>query len=252
MLEQLSGYASAGFSLNTLGILLALVALETSLSADNAVALASLVQHMEDQEHQRKALNWGMVGAFILRIVLLLTATWVIQFWQFEVAGALYLLWLAGKYFWDRFSASEDDSENSDSLKNQGNSLWQVIPLIDVTDLAFSLDSVTTAVALSNETWLVMTGCLMGVVTLRFLAGLFVELLSKFTYLQDAAYVTVLGVALRLMFKALLPEYTPPEWVVLTFIAILFAWGFSKRALPEEQFLSDCTAPQIVSIPAEK
>ncbi|HAJ57921.1 MAG TPA: hypothetical protein DCP31_00520 [Cyanobacteria bacterium UBA8543] len=252
MLEQLSGYASAGFSLNTLGILLALVALETSLSADNAVALASLVQHMEDQEHQRKALNWGMVGAFILRIVLLLTATWVIQFWQFEVAGALYLLWLAGKYFWDRFSASEDDSENSDSLKNQGNSLWQVIPLIAVTDLAFSLDSVTTAVALSNETWLVMTGCLMGVVTLRFLAGLFVELLSKFTYLQDAAYVTVLGVALRLMFKALLPEYTPPEWVVLTFIAILFAWGFSKRALPEEQFLSDCTAPQIVSIPAEK
>ena len=252
MLEQLSGYASTGFSLNTLGILLALVALETSLSADNAVALASLVQHMEDQEHQRKALNWGMVGAFILRIVLLLTATWVIQFWQFEVAGALYLLWLAGKYFWERFSSSEDDSENSDSLKNQGNSLWQVIPLIAVTDLAFSLDSVTTAVALSSETWLVMTGCLMGVVTLRFLAGLFVELLSKFTYLQDAAYVTVLGVAMRLMFKALLPEYTPPEWVVLTFIAILFAWGFSKRALPEEQFLSDCTAPQIVSVSAEK
>lgn len=252
MLEQFSGYAGEGFSLNTLGVLLALVALETSLSADNAVALASLVQHMEDQDHQRKALNWGMVGAFILRIVLLLTATWVIQFWQFEVAGALYLLWLAGKYFWDRFSSSEDDSENSDSFGTQRNSLWQVIPLIAVTDLAFSLDSVTTAVALSSETWLVMTGCLMGVITLRFLAGLFVELLSKFTYLQDAAYVTVLGVAMRLMFKAMLPEYAPPEWVVLTFIAILFAWGFSKRALPEEQFLSDCTARQVVSIPTEK
>ncbi len=252
MLDQLAGYAGEGFSLNTLGILVALVALETSLSADNAVALASLVQHMEDQDHQRKALNWGMVGAFILRIVLLLTATWVIQFWQFEVAGALYLLWLAGKHFWDRFSASEDDSENGGSLRNQRNSLWQVIPLIAVTDLAFSLDSVTTAVALSTETWLVLTGCLMGVITLRFLAGLFVELLSKFTYLQDAAYLTVLGVAMRLMFKALLPDYAPPEWVVLTFIAILFAWGFSKRALPEEQFLSDCTAPQVVSIPTEK
>jgi predicted tellurium resistance membrane protein TerC len=94
MLDQLAGYAGEGFSLNTLGVLLALVALETSLSADNAVALATLVQHMEDREHQRRALNWGLVGAFLLRITLLLTATWVIQFWQFALAGALYLLWL--------------------------------------------------------------------------------------------------------------------------------------------------------------
>ena len=251
MLEQLGGYAGEGFSLNTLGILLALVALETSLSADNAVALASLVQHMEDQNHQRQALNWGMVGAFILRIVLLLTATWVIRFWQFEVAGALYLLWLAGKHFWERFSLSEDDAEGG-ATKRQCNSLWQVIPLIAITDLAFSLDSVTTAVALSTETWLVLAGCLMGVVTLRFLAGLFVELLSKFTYLQDAAYLTVLGVGMRLMFKALLPEYAPPEWVVLTCIAILFAWGFSKRVMPEDECLSDCVTPQVVSVPTNK
>ncbi|HEY9709475.1 MAG TPA: hypothetical protein V6D48_14825 [Oculatellaceae cyanobacterium] len=233
MLEQLAGYAGEGFSLNTLGILLALVGLETSLSADNAVALATLVQHMEDREHQRQALNWGLVGAFLLRIALLLTATWVIQFWQFELAGALYLLWLGTKHFWNRFSTSEFDSEVSGSVGNQPNSLWQVIPLIALTDIAFSLDSVTTAVALSSETWLVLTGCTIGVITLRFLAGLFVELLAKFTYLQDAAYLTVLGVGMRLLFKALLPGYAPPEWAVLTFIAVLFAWGFSKRALPE-------------------
>lgn len=235
MLDQLAGYAGEGFSLNTLGVLLALVALETSLSADNAVALATLVQHMEDREHQRRALNWGLVGAFLLRITLLLTATWVIQFWQFALGGALYLLWLGTKHFWQRFFSSEVDSQNGDSLRNQGNSLWQVIPLIALTDLAFSLDSVTTAVALSSETWLVLTGCMIGVITLRFLAGLFVELLAKFTYLQDAAYLTVLAVGMQLLFKALLPDYEPPEWTVLTLIAVLFAWGFSKRALPEPQ-----------------
>lgn len=235
MLEQVAEYAGEGFSLNTLGILTALVALETSLSADNAVALATLVQHMEDKEHQRQALNWGLVAAFILRIVLLLTATWVIQFWQFALAGAIYLLWLGAKHFWQRFSSSEIDSEFGDSRQQQSNSLWQVIPLIALTDLAFSLDSVTTAVALSNEAWLVLTGCAIGVIALRFLAGLFVELLAKFTYLQDAAYMTVLAVGMRLLFKALLPNYEPPEWFVLTLIGALFTWGFSKRVLPDVQ-----------------
>lgn len=233
MLEQLAGYVGESFSIDTLGILLALVALETSLSADNAVALATLVQHMEDQEHQRKALNWGLVGAFMLRIGLLLTATWVIQFWQFALAGALYLLWLGAKHFWSRLFSSELDSELDDSLEQQPNSLWQIILLIACTDLAFSLDSVTTAVALSSEAWLVLMGCTIGILTLRFLAGLFVELLTKYTYLQDAAYLAVLGVGLKLMFKALLPDYAPPEWLMLTFIAMLFAWGFSKRAVPE-------------------
>ncbi len=235
MLEQLAEYTGGGFSLNTLGILLALVALETSLSADNAVALATLVQHMENREHQRQALNWGLVGAFLLRISLLLTATWVIQFWQFALAGALYLLWLGTKHFWQRFLASQDESELSGSLREQPHSLWQVIPLIALTDLAFSLDSVTAAVALSSEAWLVLTGCIIGVITLRFLAGLFVQLLAQFTYLEDAAYLTVLAVGMRLLFKALLPDYEPPEWMMLTFIAALFAWGFSKRALPEVQ-----------------
>ncbi len=233
MLDQLAGYTGNGFSLNSLGILLALVALETSLSADNAVALASLVQHMEDRNHQRRALNWGLVGAFVLRIALLLSATWVIQFWQFALAGALYLLWLGSKHFWNRYLATEMDSEFSDSLTEQPNSLWQVVPLIAMTDLAFSLDSVTSAVALSSEAWLVLTGCMIGVIALRFLAGLFVELLAKFTYLQDAAYLTVLAVGMRLLVKALLPDYEPPEWTVLTFIAVMFAWGFSKRAVPE-------------------
>jgi YkoY family integral membrane protein len=210
-----------------------LVALEASLSADNAVALATIVQEMEDPEHQRRALNWGLVAAFILRICLLLTAAWVIQFWQFALAGALYLLWMAANYFWQRFSASQVDAEFSDSVWQQPNSLWQVVPLIALTDLAFSLDSVTAAVAISNETWLILTGVLLGVITLRFLAGLFVEWLTKFPYLQDAAYLAVLAVGLRMLCKVFLPDSVPPEWIVLTLMAGLFAWGFSKRVLPE-------------------
>jgi predicted tellurium resistance membrane protein TerC len=113
--------------------------------------------------------------------------------------------------------------------------LWQIVPLIAVTDLAFSLDSVTTAVALSSQVWLVLTGGIIGVIALRFLAGLFVQWLNTYVYHQDAAYLTILGVGTRLMCKALFPDYVPPEWAVLMFIGVLFTWGFSKRVLPNTQ-----------------
>lgn len=219
-------------SLNTGFLLLALVALETVLSADNAVALAAFVQPLPDAEQQRRALNWGLALAFILRIALLLTATWIIQFWQFELIGALYLLWLAGKHFWDQFQSADDENDIDASLEDTP-TFWRMIPLIALTDLAFSLDSVTTAVALSDRLWLVLTGCVIGVITLRFLAGLFVRWLEQFVYLQNAAYLTVLGVGLRLLCKAVQPDIVPPDWIVLMMVAMLFTWGFSKRATME-------------------
>jgi YkoY family integral membrane protein len=233
MLEKLAEYAGESLSLNIFGLLLALVAMETVLSADNAVALATLVQDLENREHQRQALNWGLIVALLLRVSLLLTATWVIQFWQFELLGAIYLLWLSTKYFWERFSSSEVDSQIGNRPTQGLNSFWQVVPLIAMTDLAFSMDSVTTAVALTNRTWLVLIGCLMGVISLRFLSGLFVRLLERFTYLEVAAYLSVLAVGMRLLFKVIFPSYVPPDWFVLTLMAVLFTWGFSKRVVPQ-------------------
>ncbi|OKH54213.1 hypothetical protein NIES2101_07515 [Calothrix sp. HK-06] len=229
MLENLSMNLDTVFTFKTFGLLIVLVALETVLSADNAVALAALVQDIKDPKLQQRALNWGLIIAFLLRISLLFTATWVIQFWQFELGGALYLIWLSGKHFWNYFNseAEEEIAESSNSNLAFGN----IILMIAFTDLAFSLDSVTAAVAVSSRTWLVLTGCIIGIITLRFMAGLFVRWLAEFAYLLDAAYLTVFGVGVRLMFKAIVPDHVPPQWMMLTLIAALFVWGFSKRAV---------------------
>lgn len=218
--------------LNTGLILLALVALETVLSADNAVALAALVQPLPDHNQQQRALNLGLATALILRIALLLAATWIIQFWQFECLGALYLLWLAGKHFWQQFNPNADE-DLKDLASNTQPTFWRIIPMIALTDLAFSLDSVTTAVAFSDRLWLVLTGCVIGVVTLRWLAGLFVRWLEEFVYLQNAAYLTMFGVGFRLLCKALQPDLEPPDWIMLAMVGSLFIWGFSKRNQPK-------------------
>lgn len=204
-------------------VLLILVALEAVLSADNAIALAAIAQGLEDSNLQRRALNLGLVAAYVLRISLILTATWVVQFWQFELLGAAYLLWLVYEHF-----TSEEDEEH----RHHGprfTSLWQTVPLIAITDLAFSLDSVTTAIAISDQTWLILAGGTIGVITLRFMAGLFIRWLKEYVHLEDAGYVTVGFVGLRLLVRALKPELVPPEWIMVAAIALVFIWGFSKR-----------------------
>jgi YkoY family integral membrane protein len=204
-------------------VLLILIALEAVLSADNAIALAAIASGLEDPKLQRNALNLGLVGAYILRISLILTATWVVQFWQFELLGAAYLLWLV----FEHFTSEEDDEHHHHGPRFT--SLWQTIPIIAVTDLAFSLDSVTTAIAISDKTWLIITGGTIGVITLRFMAGLFIRWLKEYVYLEDAGYITVGFVGLRLLVRAIKPELVPPEWLMVAAIALVFMWGFSKR-----------------------
>jgi YkoY family integral membrane protein len=224
MLDHLLG--SSSDLRDSLALLPVLVALEAVLSADNAIALAAIAQGLEEPVLQRRALNFGLVCAFVLRVGLILTASWVIRFWQFELAGAVYLLWLVFQYF----SSGEKDGEGESQHHGpRFTSLWQAIPMIAVTDLAFSLDSVTTAIAVSDQIWLVLTGGLIGVVALRFMAGLFIKWLSEFEHLEDAGFVTVGLVGARLLLKVLNDSYVPPQWMMIAAIAILFTWGFSKR-----------------------
>lgn len=229
MLENIVDYfTDAGVEVYL--ILMVLVLLEAVLSADNAIALAAISKSIKQPELQRKALNIGLIGAYVLRIILILAATWVIRYWQFELLGALYLLWLVFDYF---FTSEEEEEEEHRSLGFK--SLWQVIPTIAITDLAFSLDSVTSAIAITEETWLIVAGGTIGIVILRFLAGLFIRWIQEYTYLEDAGFITVGFVGLRLLLKVWLPDYLIPEWVTVVVVAVFFTWGFSKKEIVESE-----------------
>jgi YkoY family integral membrane protein len=204
-------------------LLLVLVALEAVLSADNAIALASISQGLVDEKLRPKALNLGLIFAYILRMLLIVAATWVVRYWQFQVLGAAYLLWLVFNYF----TAGKD--EDGEQIRPQYESLWQVIPMIAITDLAFSLDSVATAIAVSTDTWLVISGATIGIILLRFMADLFIRWLQEYTHLEDAGYVAVALVGVKLLVRAVYPDLEVPEALTVGLVAIIFTWGFSER-----------------------
>ncbi|MGL5796484.1 MAG: TerC family protein [Waterburya sp.] len=229
MLENIINYFT-NVGVEIYFLLLILVVLEAVLSADNAIALAAIAKSVKDPKLQRQALNIGLVCAYILRIMLILAATWVVKYWQFELLGAIYLLWLVVNYFLN----TEAESETHDKHTLNFKSLWQVIPTIAITDLAFSLDSVTSAIAVTEDTWLIIVGGTIGVIILRFLAGLFIRWLQEYTYLEDAGFITVGFVGLRLLLKVWLPDAMIPEWVTIAVVALFFSWGFSKREESEQ------------------
>lgn len=221
---------------DTLLLLPVLIMLELVLSADNAIALAAIAQGLQTEALQKKALDIGLVAAFVLRISLILAASWVLNYWQFEVAGAAYLLWLVYQHF---MTGSDDDEAHGPRF----GSLWQAIPTIALTDLAFSLDSVTTAIALSKDVLIVILGGTIGIVALRFMAGLFIRWLDIYVRLEDAGFVTVALVGIRLLVRVINPDWVPPEWVMISLIFALFAWGFSKRA--EDDTADTVTIPDL-------
>lgn len=212
---------------DTLLLLPVLIMLELVLSADNAIALAAIAQGLKTEALQKKALDVGLIAAFILRVALILAAGWVLKYWQFEVAGAAYLLWLV----YQHFTGKADD--DGDSSAPRFNTVWQAVPTIALTDLAFSLDSVTTAIALSKDVLIVLLGGTIGIIALRFMAGLFIRWLEIYVHLEDAGFVTVAFVGLRLLVRVINPEWVPSEWIMVTLIFSLFAWGFSKKVEDE-------------------
>lgn len=238
------------FSIEALFILVILIGLEAILSADNAIALATITRGLKDPKLEKQALNIGLLLAYVLRITLILCSRWVLQFWQFEVLGGGYLLWLAYQHF--TAPKDEDDQHKDPEFAN----IWQAIPMIAVTDIAFSLDSVTTAIAISDELWLVIAGGTIGVITLRFMAGLFIRWLDEYVHLADAGYMTVTLVGMRLMTRAINDQLVPPEWLMITVIITIFAWGFSKKTpihsppqSPESSSEIALTPPTLIPTP---
>ncbi|WP_204140420.1 TerC family protein [Halomicronema sp. CCY15110] len=227
---------STNLGIDTLLLLPVLIALEAVLSADNAIALAAIAQGLESEKQQQRALNVGLVAAFVLRMLLILTASWVLRYWQFEVAGAVYLLWLV----YQHFTATEDDQHHHHGPRFA--SVWQAVPTIALTDLAFSLDSVTTAIALSRDVWIVLLGGSIGILTLRFMAQLFIRWLDEYEYLEDAGFITVAFVGIRLLLRVANDSWVPPQWLMILLIAGVFAWGFSKKTQTADEPATDVVA----------
>ena len=211
------------------GTVASLALLEAVLSADNAVALAGIVQGVASPDRRRRLMNRGLIGAFVLRGLMVLAAGWLIHFEPARLLGGTYLVWLASRHFQEEIEAGAtagDPHPAPDERHDPGD--LALLATIAGTDLAFYLDSVSASVAVTDALPLVVLGGGLGVLMLRFLAGWVLGWMERFTHLANAAYLTVLAVGLKMLAASLAPVLVPAPGVLLAGMAILFGWGFSQ------------------------
>ena len=209
-----------------LPLLPVLVTLELILSADNAIALAAIAREQRDPRLERRALNLGIVMAFGLRVGLILMAQYVLAFPPIQLIAGVYLIWLCLSH-WTK--SVEQNSEGSVETPFQPIRFGRTVLTLAITDLAFSIDSVAAAVAISDQLLLVLTGALVGVVALRFTSGLFIRWLQIYPRLETAGFLAVGFVGLKLLAMMTMPTLHPSELVTLAAVVCLMVWGFSVR-----------------------
>jgi len=168
-----------------ISVILILIVLEVILSADNALILGVLVQKLP-VHLRRKALFYGILGAYVLRGLALLFAALVIKLWWVQALGAAYLLYIALKHF-----LKPEEAHAPPPLEATAAQFWKVVAQVELMDLAFAVDSVLVAVALSDKLWVIYTGVFLGILALRMLASLVVTLLDRYPRFKHLAYVVV-------------------------------------------------------------
>lgn len=166
-----------------------IVALEAILSVDNAMVLAVMVKPLPP-ELRKKALLYGIIGAYILRGLALLFATLIINIWWIQVLGGIYLIYLAVKFFLNRETEEVKSPEQAFKASVQ-QSFWRIVVMVNVVDLAFAIDSVLVVVAFSKIFWVVFAGVAIGILLIRLAAGWMVRVMEHYPKLEAVAYAVV-------------------------------------------------------------
>lgn len=200
----------------SIAVICNLIIIESLLSVDNAAVLATIVMDLPQSE-RGKALKYGIWGAYLFRGLAMTFAAVLVKIWWLKPLGGFYLLYLV--YDWCRGKQkSKEEEETIDKSSNWlykmtvgsiGN-FWATVFIVEVMDMAFSIDNVFAAVAFTPNIILVCTGVFIGILAMRFIAQWFVKLIEKYAFLETAAFIVIgiLGVKLVLsLFEHFYPDH---------------------------------------------
>jgi tellurite resistance protein TerC len=201
-------------------IIFQLIFLEGILSIDNAAVLGAMVIHLPDDQpirwprslqklgdrlhpilgNQRMAaLRVGLLGAYLGRGLMLLVASLVAHNFWLKIIGGLYLVRLA----FDNLGMADEGEDDAHVHLLEANKFWSIVLTIEITDLIFSIDNVVAAVALSDRLWVVMVGVAIGILMMRFAAGMFSYAIEREPILKTAAYLLVFNIGVEIIYSEL-------------------------------------------------
>lgn len=208
----------------TIGLL---VVLEGLLSADNALVMAIMVLGLPAEAHQ-KALRYGLIGGFAFRVLATLLAAYLISVAWIKLLGGLYLAYLT----WSHFRGSGGDRHEPPKARPGFglSAFWATVVRVELVNLAFSIDSILVAVAMSRKLAVVLAGGILGIIAMRLVVGQLLQLIRRYPALVDGAFVIIGWVALKLVAEYLheihVIPWEIPRSLSLGLIVVIFVVSF--------------------------
>ena len=219
----------------TIGLL---IALEGLLSADNAMVLAILVLGLPKAQ-QKKALQYGMAGAFAFRAIATLLAAYMIRLGWVKLVGAVYLLYLVYRHFGGGASGEARRAAPPAQPWMGLSPFWATVVKVELTDIVFAVDSILVAVAMSPKRWVILTGGILGIVMMRLVIGRLLVLVERYPVLVDGAFVIIAWVGIKLLIEyghtAGYIALEVPKFISLGVIVVIFAIALAYALVKEKK-----------------
>lgn len=166
----------------------------------------------------------GEKGSIIFKILSLIGLLFFIKadasvnlygLWTFRSIAFIFIVYQI--YSLIKLKADEDDDGEINKSNNvvykffhtKIGPFWSTVILVEIMDMAFSIDNVFAAVAFTPNIILVCVGVFIGILAMRFVAQTFVKLMEKYAFLETAAFVVIAILGIKLIMS--LYEHFVPE-----------------------------------------
>jgi tellurite resistance protein TerC len=217
---------------------------EKSLAVDNIFVFLMIFNFFAvPVQYQKRALIYGVIGAIILRTIMILVGAWLLAtfHWLLYVFGAFLLftgikMWWAAdkkpdldqnpivKFFRTRMNMSpEFDGERFFTLKNGvkfATPMLLVVAMIGITDVIFAVDSIPAIFAITSDPFIVLTSNIFAILGLRAMYFLLAGMADKFHLLSYGLAIVLGFIGLKML---LIDFYKVPVLVSLGVVALVIA-----------------------------
>ena len=187
-------------------VVLNLILIESLLSLDNATVLAIMVRPLREEQRD-KALKYGIIGAYVFRGLALVFASIIIKIWWLKPLGGLYLLYMVYDWWKGKQEKYEDEVHEVEKsafhriLERYLGVFWTTVLMVELMDIAFSIDNVFAAGAFTPNIILVVIGVFIGILSMRFVAQYFNKLMNQYPFLETSAFIVIFILGLKLSFS---------------------------------------------------
>jgi tellurite resistance protein TerC len=216
---------------------------EKSLAVDNVFVWLMLFSYFAvPPEYQRRVLLYGVLGALVMRTVMILLGAWLLAHfhWILYVFGA-FLVFTGIKMLW--FSEHQSDLEQNPLVRwlrghmrvtthfhqehffvmqnglRYATPLFLVLVLVEITDLIFAVDSIPAIFAITSDPFIVLTSNIFAIMGLRAMYFLLVDFANRFVLLKYGLALVLVFIGSKML---LLDVYKIPiTWSLLVVAGII-------------------------------